>query len=167
MGACSMAANAQIWIGGTVGLDASKQKDINKTNVSVVFAPEFGYNINDKIAVAGALELSFNNSERKPVVYTLTPFARYTFAKAGIASFFADGGFCVGVESLKYGDGREPYGVVGFGVRPGVKVELNKHLAIEAKTGFLGYSYHGRNELHQFGFGVNNEKLSFGLVYEF
>lgn len=175
---CSMAANAQMWVGGSFGISAQKYKDYNKTYVNFGFAPEFGYKITDKFAIGGTLGFSASNMDyvdeddeiefSKPMSYTLTPFARYTFAKAGIATFFADGGFTVGTESVKdWEDDRNIYGIIGFGVRPGVSIELSKHFSIEAKTGFLGYRYSGMNKEHNFGFGVNNEDLEFGLVYEF
>lgn len=166
MCACSMAANAQMWVGGSFGLDVSKQKE-GDASVLFTLSPEFGYNITDKWAVAGALEIAASNAAGKPFVFAINPFARYSFARVGIANFFVDGGINFGLESTKVLNDRNCNGLVGFGVRPGVKLELNKHLALEAKTGYLGYRYRGSNETHTFGLGVNNEQLSFGLVYEF
>ena len=157
-----MAANAQMWVGGSLGLDMAKQKE-GDAYVQFTLSPEFGYNITDKWAIAGALEISTSNADGNPFVFAINPFARYSFARVGIANFFVDGGINFGLQTF---DG-DCYGLVGFGVRPGVKLELNKHLALEAKTGYLGYRYRGSNETHTFGLGVNNEQLSFGLVYEF
>lgn len=167
MCACSMAANAQMWVGGAFGLDVNKVKSSDDATVVFNLSPEFGYELNEKWAIAGALEIAASNGAGKPFVFGINPFARYSFARVGIANFFIDCGMTIGLESQKAYDERECNGVIGLGARPGVKVELNKHLALEAKTGYLGYRYHASNESHTFGMGVNNESLSFGLVYEF
>ncbi len=64
---------------------------------------EFGYSINDKwdIAIALEEEATFVGDYDINVV-SLEPYARFTFAKAGIASFFVDGGIGIGCEYVNY-----------------------------------------------------------------
>ena len=99
--------------------------------------------------------------------FSFSPFARYSFGRVGIANFFVDGGIQIGTQNFDEEFASIPSTTTfGIGIRPGVKVELNEHLALEAKTGYLGYR-HISDAASQFGLGVNHESLSFGLVYEF
>lgn len=167
MCACTMAANAQLWVGGSFGLNVNKIKGADKSSVMFTLSPEVGYDLNEKWAVAGALNIATSNEELKPFQFSLNPYARYKFAHVGIATFFADGGVTFGIESMKFADKRECYGLVGVGIRPGVSLEVNDHLSFEAKTGYLGYNFRDANKSHSFGMGLNTEALSFGLYYNF
>lgn len=164
---CSLAASAQVWVGGSVGLNFTKP-DGGDGITTLVIAPEVGYNLNEKWGIGVALEEAalFTKSDNGNA-FSLAPFARYSFARVGIANFFVDGGVQFGTQN--FDEAYQKMGSVttfGLGVRPGVKVELNEHLALEAKTGYLGFR-HISDTANQFGLGVNNENLSFGLVYEF
>lgn len=164
---CSMLANAQVWIGGSLGFNVTKPEN-GESITTLVIAPEVGYNFNEKWGFGVALEeAALFNETHNGNAFSIAPFGRFSFARVGIANFFIDGGILVGCqnfdEELRHTDSHTTFGI---GVRPGVKLELNHHLALEAKTGYLGYRYI-TDVAHQFGFGVNNEDLSLGLVYEF
>lgn len=163
----SMAASAQVWVGGSLGLSVTDPEG-GDAITTLVISPEVGYNFNKKWGLGVALEESalFTGSYNANAFY-FSPFGRYSFARAGIANFFIDGGLQVGCQNFDSSLSKtDTHTAFGFGFRPGVKVELNHHLALEAKTGFLGVRV-VTDVATQFGFGVNNEDLSFGLVYEF
>lgn len=167
MAGCSLAANAQVWMGGTLGLSITKPEG-GDAITSLVISPEIGYNFNKKWAFGVALEEeALFTADFNANAFYLTPFGRYSFGRVGIANFFIDGGFQVGYQNFDTNLSKtDSHTAFGFGFRPGVKIELNEHLALEAKTGFLGIRA-VTDVATQFGFGVNNEDLSFGVVYEF
>lgn len=164
----SFAASAQVWMGGSLGLDFTTPKG-GKTITSFSIAPEVGYTLNDKWDIAIALNESF-------VAYddvfansiSVEPYARFTFAKAGIASFFVDGGFGIGATELG-ADGN----ILGksttefyIGLRPGVKVALSEKVGLVAKLGFFGYEQ-VVDQYSSFGLNINNNALSFGMYWNF
>ena len=59
----SLTANAQAWIGGSLGFDYEKYKDVDaKTTFSI--APTVGYNLDEKLALGLELSLAFGNEGR-------------------------------------------------------------------------------------------------------
>ncbi|MBR5332847.1 MAG: porin family protein [Muribaculaceae bacterium] len=172
----AMAANAQSWVGGSFGLNFSTPKG-GETEISLAISPEYGYNFNDKWAIGIALEeeVSFVGDYDVNVV-TLEPFARYTFAKAGIASFFVDGGIGFGCEYTNYEGEMLDNSAWGFsiGFKPGVKLAVTENISLVAKLGFLGYKrfeapedYPGAYSYDSFGLGVDADALSFGMYWSF
>ena len=165
------AANAQLWMGGSVGAAFVK----NYSTFSI--APEVGYSFNEKWAVGLQLGFTTQNgvinadgttatvkkAEKSSTVFSFAPYARYTFAKTGIASFFLDGG--VGFSFYNNEGGSQ----IGIGVRPGVKLAASEKVDFVAKLGYLGYQWgnekHGKDS--QFGIGVNNTAVEFGVFYNF
>ncbi len=115
---CSFSANAQIWVGGSVGFskfDNESQNEglanSNNTPTRLYFGPKVGYDFNDKWAIALAFDYgsgdktntcNYSPSGNVYKSYTsshnflVTPFVRYTFAKSGIVSFYVDGGISIG-----------------------------------------------------------------------
>ena len=106
----SLSANAQVWLGGSLGFGHENVKDTSKETTFTI-APEVGYKLNDNWDIAIGLGFGFENYDPekgvqiKTTSISVNPYARYTFAKAGIASFFVDGGFNVGhvKEDIKNG----------------------------------------------------------------
>ena len=104
-------------------------------------------------------------------MFTIAPYARYTFAKTGIASFFVDGG--VYASFLTGGDDSYKGTVFGVGVRPGVKFAASEKVDVVAKLGYLGWK--GGNKDAQangyaksaFGINANNTNLELGILYNF
>ena len=164
----SFAASAQVWMGGSLGLDFTKP-DEGKTVTTFSIAPEVGYSLNDKWDVAIALNESF-------VAYddvfansiSVEPYARFTFAKAGIASFFVDGGFGIGATELDLDGGLLDDSTTEFyiGLRPGVKVALSEKVGLVAKLGFFGYQ-RVVDQYSNSGLNINNNSLSFGMYWNF
>ena len=127
-----------------------------------------GYKINDKWDVAVALNESFIAVDGEFYnTFTFEPYARYTFAKTGIASFFVDGGIGVGASGFEgddvFGDSRFNF-YLGF--RPGVNIALSQKVGMVAKLGFIGYEFVD-DAYHTFGINLNNSLLTFGMYYNF
>lgn len=164
---CTMAANAQVWLGGSLGFNLTCPEGGDDVT-TIVVAPEIGYNLSEKWGIGVALEETAILADGSNVnAFYITPFARYSFARVGIANFFVDGGIQVGTQNFNSDYAKtDSHTAFGLGIRPGVKVELNHHLALEAKTGYLGCRVI-TDVATQVGLGVNGEDLSFGLVYEF
>lgn len=175
----SLAANAQVYVGGQVGL--WRNSDANHTNFTLV--PEIGYKYSDKLDLGVQIGFThdYNGTDEgwanvKTNGVIVSPYARWSFVEYGPVSLFLDGTF--GVNSYKSKgevDGREVKGdsQVGWqiGVRPGVKVALAKNIDFVATAGFLGYrdaddNYSSFGE-DGFGFSVNATNLNFGMLYTF
>lgn len=161
--ATSICANAQVWMGGSLGFNINNSKASDVQTTSFEIAPTVGYTLSDKWDIA--LELAYRNvstdvkGSKSVDTFEIMPFARYTFAKSGIASFFVDGG--VGVGSTASDNT-----TFKVGLRPGVKVELSHKVELDAKLGWFGYD-NVENVGNNFGLNVNNEALSFGMTWKF
>lgn len=164
----SFAASAQVWMGGSLGLNFTTPKG-GETVTTFSIAPEIGYTLNNNWDIAIALNESF-------VAYddifansiSVEPYARFTFAKAGIASFFVDGGFGIGATEIGADGTKLNSAATEFyiGLRPGVKVALSEKVGLVAKLGFIGYEQ-VTNRYSSFGFNVNNNSLTFGMYWNF
>lgn len=155
---CSLTANAQFYVGGTLGYSSEKAHKNADAVSTFTIAPEVGYNLSDNLAVAVALGYTDNDGASE---FNLNPYARYTFAKSGVLSFFVDGG----LNFTSYEEGNS----FGIGVQPGVAYAASEKISIVAKTGGLGYVKKS-DELgggSVFGINANNQLLSFGVYYNF
>ena len=196
----SLAASAQIWVGGEVGFSAGKTSyDGNKLGAAATFnfIPEIGYSINDKFDVALAIGLSHANyngktyagtngfdagmTEFDPALYdnnrnafTLNPYVRYKFAKAGDFTFFVDGGF--NYTRIHYSNA--PFRQLpdqknatqwGLGFKPGIAYNLSDKVSLVAHVGELSYNFFKAKELknNAFNMGVNGNNISFGAYVSF
>lgn len=165
---CAISANAQIWAGGRLGFTATSGDSYNETETQFTIAPEVGYSINEKLDVAASVGLTLLNNrygtkDNNYTIFTVEPYARYTFAEAGIAKFFIDG--YVTFESYKP-KGDDATTAFGVGVRPGVKVELADNVNLVTTIGKLGY-YSVKDDYNQFGFNMNSQALTFGIYFNF
>ena len=147
----ALTAKAQLYVGG--GIAAS----FSRTCTASVF-PEVGYNLNDNMAVGGALGLHFGNGTS----LSIDPYFRYYFAELGPARFFADGhfNFTVGPKYTDEYDNVQTYTAWGIGIRPGVAFELSDRFSLVTHLAQIGY-YGGE-------FGINlNPGFVVGLIYNF
>jgi len=174
---CAISANAQIWAGGSVGFNVGKVGDGADNITKFEIAPEVGYNVSDNLAVA--LELGFtsqngafdaegypagaNKYNKSLTSFRVNPYARYTFAESGIAKFFVDGGMSFTTYNQDRGN------TIGFGVRPGVAIELSEKVSVVTKLGYVGYKFASEKagKGNVFGLGIDNTNLSFGIYYNF
>ena len=166
--------DAQVYIGGGIGLQSAKQND--NTNTTIKLMPEIGYNLND----SWALGIAFGYGENKTTVkvnnndvtskiknYTINPYARYTFAKFDKVNLFVDGGL-----EYNYSDRNDnTVKELAIGLKPGVAVTLNEKFSFVAHAGFLGWnnykSDNGGDAVNTFGFNLDGSDLSFGFYYNF
>lgn len=182
---CSLAASAQVYVGGQVGL--WRNTDANHTSFNL--APELGYKLSNQWDLG--LSIGFAHDYNKGLKlngFEVDPYVRYTVAKAGPVSFFLDGGFGFATAKAKKGDRKsDSYNMWQIGIKPGVKVSLSKKVDFIASMGFLGYrdnddvkvtgidaiddifedaspSVYGEKG---FGFDFSTSNLKFGLIYNF
>lgn len=182
---CSLAASAQAYVGGQVGL--WRNTDANHTSFNL--APELGYKLSNQWDLG--LSIGFAHDYNKGLKlngFEVDPYVRYTVAKAGPVSFFLDGGFGFATAKAKKGDRKsDSYNMWQIGIKPGVKVSLSKKVDFIASMGFLGYrdnddvkvtgidaidyifkdaspSVYGEKG---FGFDFKTSNLKFGLIYNF
>lgn len=202
------AANAQTWVGGSLGFEYGKTDDLPKMEFSIT--PTIGYDLNDKWAIG--LDLSFSHSNQETLLnssqpyshfekdhsnaFAITPFVRYTFAKAGIVAFFVDGLVEYSYRNSKYeqyatyslDDWAIPQhkeeqkyinGYFRVGFRPGVSFDLGKHFLLVSNIGTLSYRHqihkrfdNGQTETSEeakgdvFGLKLANS-LNVGMIYKF
>ncbi len=166
----TLSANAQVWVGGALGFNYENTKDVKKVT-SFNIAPEVGYNLDENWAIA--LSLDFGYANHKPEIgdsygvtdFTVAPYVRYTFARAGVANFFLDGGFGIGTSKVEDQDANTNWHI---GIRPGVAFNITDHVSFVGTTGFLGYRHQdAAHDINSFGFNANNQLLSVGFYYTF
>lgn len=182
---CSLAASAQVYVGGQVGL--WRNTDDNHTSFNL--APELGYKLSNQWDLGLSIGFAHNYYDGTKVNgFQVDPYVRYTVAKAGPVSFFLDGGFGFATAKAKKGDRKsDSYNMWQIGIKPGVKVSLSKKVDFIASMGFLGYrdnddvkvtgidaiddifedaspSVYGEKG---FGFDFKTSNLKFGLIYNF
>lgn len=192
---CALTANAQMWVGGSIGFSHTDSDNKNSKSSSTTFniAPTIGYQLNDKWEVGAELAYSHSASDASNSVvsdkgntFVIEPFARYNFLKAGIVTFFVDGG--VGLDLGKSKSVNE-YTVTGgmktiettttqtalnVGFRPGIKFAVSDCVELESHLGFIGYRHSNVKpdsgsgmKTNIFGMDVSGTGLSFGMIFKF
>lgn len=166
----ALAANAQVWVGGSLGASTSKVTndghELYKKN-AVKVAPTIGYTYNDDWDFA--LDLIYEHADGKGTnsnAFGFAPYARYKFVKAGAFKAFVEGGFSY-----------ENTHVSGFDknvndweifIRPGVSYDLSKKVTIDAKLGALNYQFEKQGDLKTNTFGLDlHSDVQFGVYYNF
>jgi len=168
----SVAASAQLYVGGTVGLNRNTSDNVTDFTI----APEIGYNYNSNWAFATGIGYTYKyDSGLKSNVFQVNPYARYTYFRTGnnLVSFFLDGGVDLGIGKVSYEDDHSKTAVIfGIGVKPGVSFNVTDNFSLVAHFGFLGY--YGGNHAAQdagnperFGFDFSSSNLDFGFYYTF
>lgn len=159
----TLSANAQVWLGGEVG--AWRNSKINETTFTI--APSVGYNLSDTWAIGMGLGYEhFYHRGLETNAISVSPFARYKFAKLGPVLLFVDGGFDFTTIKPKEGKAANQWGI---GIKPGLAVGLTEKLSFVSHLGFLGYrDCNDYMDPDNTGFGFNlGGDLTFGIVYNF
>lgn len=186
----SLAANAQLYVGGEVG--AWRNSDDNHTTFNL--KPEIGYQLSDKwdLGIGIGFNHDYKGTSEAPDGTTLlkhkvnsfdvNPYARWSFVKFGPVRMFLD--ITAGVNTYKVketvynpvtkksttetGDAQVGWRI---GVEPGIAVGLCKNLDFIAHVGFLGYRDADDDKCSYgetgFGFDLSSNNLNFGFVYKF
>lgn len=158
----AFSVKAQVYVGGAVSF---WHDDDDFESTSFTIAPEVGYNFNEKWAIGGSLEFTYNKVEdAKTTGFAIAPYARYSYYENKIVRLFLDGGFGVSTYKIEDNDA-----VTGFeiGLKPGIAIKLNDKFSLVAKCGFLGYREDYMLGKNGAGLALTSEDLSFGFHYEF
>lgn len=167
----ALAANAQVWVGGSIGAGTSKttadgMKDV-KTN-KVTIAPTIGYTLDENWDIAAEISCKHEdeNGGASSNTFGFAPYARYKYFKIGKFAAFADGGFSY---ANKHTCGAsESENIWGIGIAPGVSYDLNNKISIDARLGGIGWEFskYGDVKTNTFGFNLDNE-LKLGIYFKF
>ncbi len=178
----SLSANAQVWVGGEVGYSHQRTTnngtEISKAN-NVSLLPEIGYKLSDKFDVAltigcahgenGANMLGYDvpGNYEYANAFVLNPYLRYTFAKAGDFSFFADGGFSY-LNAHVCGDDNSA-NIWQIAIKPGIAYSLSEKVSLVAHIGGIAYSFAKYDDYKNNGFdlGVKGNNITFGAYVSF
>jgi len=167
----AMSVNAQVYVGGSLGIDAwSSQKNAgDRSETTFTILPEVGYNLNDEWAVGTVIGyvsdkwVGVNGISES--AFTFNPYARYTYLKAGKVSLFVDGG--VDFTTASKADWNE----LAIGLKPGLAVSLSDNISFVSHLGFIGYDVLNPdgddNNTSKFGLDLNGNNLTFGLYFNF
>lgn len=166
----SLTANAQVWVGGELGLGTSKTtvngNEAAKSNYALI-VPEVGYKINDNWDVA--VKIGYRHTDVKGGASTnsfeLAPYARYTFVKSGDFTAFLDGGFSysnINTKPNKTNDWK-------IFITPGISYAISEKVGLVAHVGELAYSFtkQGDVKTNAFGLDLDSEIFSFGAYVNF
>ncbi len=155
----TMLASAQFYVGGGISYCKTEIKNVEASEFT--FTPEMGYVINSNWAVGAVLDIDWVKDTSTTIA--VSPYARYTFLRAGNFSFFADGVLQIGSIDPKEGDSQFCWGI---GVKPGIDYSLTEHFSITAHIGWLGH-----NNYKDYGetttIAIDSNDLSFSLSYNF
>lgn len=155
----TMVASAQFYVGGGLSFSNDKIGDVDETKITVL--PEIGYTINQNWTAGATLGVSW--TEDVSTSFSVSPYARYTFANVGKFSFFADAVLELGYIDVENADGEFCWGI---GIRPGIGYKLTDKFSICAHVGWLGHE-----DLGDIGestaISIDGTDLSFSLYYSF
>ena len=168
--------SAQIYVGGSVAVNSfSSQKFAgDRSETAFKFMPEVGYNLNEEWAIGCALgyESDKFNMINDPSgnfasesAFSINPYARYTYLKAGKVNLFVDGG--VEFTSASKADWTR----LAFGVKPGLAVNLTDQISFVSHLGFIGFDQINPdgddNNTTKVGVDLSGANLTFGLYFNF
>ncbi|MBR0046820.1 MAG: porin family protein [Bacteroidaceae bacterium] len=178
----TLTANAQLWVGGEVGYNHSRttehKHELSKSN-NFVLLPEVGYKLNDKFDVAVKIGYAHGENGNDMLgfdipgnydyanAFILNPYVRYTFAKAGDFSFFADGGFSY-MNGHVCGD-ENSINAWQIAIKPGISYAISEKVGLVAHVGGIGYSY-AKYDIYKtngFDLGVSGNNITFGAYVNF
>lgn len=186
----AIAANAQVWMGGSFGFNVSKDNPGDKPVYLYSIAPEIGYSIAPRWDVA--VGLGYAGSYSKDVTtlpilgdittiyseseFSVEPYVRYTIFDLGKVGFFVDCG-------VKYTTGKETTTANGemvpgypekstcffAGLQPGIKYAASDKITFAARIGSLGYNKTSNKfgESSIYGVNVANSAFTLGFWWAF
>lgn len=188
----AMTANAQVWIGGNIGFNTTtntvKVGDVSTDNSAQNFeiAPEVGYNLGDNWAIA--LKIGYAHTAEKTLgidnykvsgranSFSINPYVRYTFVKAGNFSAFVDGGVALASTHINgTSDYLENPFAISVGINPGIAYAVSNKVTLVAHIGDLSYSNISVKTKSDVPVKVSSSKfninlinsISFGAYYNF
>lgn len=160
----AISANAQVYVGGGFGV-ASTSVDGGDDVTTYKFVPEVGYAFNNEWAAGVAF--GWEGADKGEKIVSVNPYVRWTFVRSGIVSAFVDGSF---EYAHYYGEGNDADGIA-LGLKPGLAVNMTKHLSFVTHVGFLGWQHAKNNntdvKTDSWGLDFDGRNIIFGLYYSF
>lgn len=149
----SVAMNAQIYVGGSINFEN------DDVSTSLTLSPEVGYKLNEKFAIGGVLDFEVTDfKEFKSFTLDVSPYARYTFLKAGNFSLFADA-----TVEFTYDADASDFTFGGVYIKPGAAFAINEQFTLAAHMGMIGYE----DTSSTFMINPKSTNLLFSLYYNF
>ena len=152
-------AQAQVWIGGSLGAR------LGKDTQSFTIAPDVGYCIpNTPFSIACAVEYAGSLIEGEAYTHSLTvsPYFRYDICELSERfSLFMD--LASDIDALEFNS-------FDIGLAPGISFNLTEHWSSEFSFAFLGYEWRreaGESPEHHFALDFAAVAPSFGIYYNF
>lgn len=162
--AMTISANAQVFIGGTAGLNfnggdttVSSIKTDNPSTASFSIAPNVGYYFADNFLAGGRVSFSYNKAVTPGLlqdtkVYTynwmIEPYARYRFLELNKFGVWSECNAYFGRKTgnTKVGSTKSDANPVcswGINVLPVLTYTINDHLCLETSLNAFGFGYKG------------------------
>ena len=173
----AVAANAQVYVGGNVGIASSKIGDADAVTTYKVL-PEIGYNINQNWAIGTTAGWGKGNPvkiedepQKTQNYFTVEPYVRYTFVRSKYINAFVDGGF--GYTHFHHAHGAAAsVNAWSVGVKPGISVNLSPKVSFVAHVGFAGWKsakadVDGAKSSDAWGVDLDGNNVTFGVYYNF
>ena len=173
----AVAANAQVYVGGNVGIASSKIGDADAVTTYKVL-PEIGYNINQNWAIGTTAGWGKGNPvkiedepQKTQNYFTVEPYVRYTFVRSKYINAFVDGGF--GYTHFNHAHGAAAsVNAWSVGVKPGISVNLSPKVSFIAHVGFAGWKsakadVDGAKSSDAWGVDLDGNNVTFGVYYNF
>lgn len=181
----TVSANAQLYVGGRLGLDVDGNKSENAAykqnscNLNFNLSPEVGYYLSDKLAVGGYLNIttSFRSSEylsnieiegvdvpdidgnSTSIGWSIEPYVKYKFWGIGKFGIWGQADVYIGTG----GDvSAVPFVNYGFAVLPVLTYDFNEHFTLDAYIDCVSLRYDGSCQVDKKN-DVKNTRNSFGL----
>jgi hypothetical protein len=187
VGASAQSENQEkkFWVGGSFSL--SGQEAETNTLKTFEFSPEFGYNLNNRWALALGLNYGYakteqSNNTTKINTFGFSPFARYTALRWKAISLFVDGGlrFATGYSETTSGHSTlsesDTFGIGAF-VDPGISVNLCKGFSLVGRANLFNFAYQSEKEnatdseksawTSSLNSPFNAENVTFGFEFKF
>ncbi len=173
--AVAVSMPAKIWIGGSLSINTSNTSlgsyNLDANN-SIEVSPEIGYVLSGKWALGLRIGYAhYDNAETTMIdqtvagqsnQFSVSPFVRYTFHRAGSFSFYADGS--VDYLSTSKSGYDSNMNTLGAAVCPGMNYAINDRLGLTAHLGSLGYQHSWMKDR---GIKLKNDAFNFNIFGSF
>lgn len=141
----TLTANAQYYVGGTLGFSNDKTNNGNTKVTSFTVMPEFGLALNDQLGL-GILFGATSETTKvtgyddvKETTWSVNPYLRYQALEIGKVNVFVDGGVYFRSTSK---DNYKAGMALGLNVAPGISYKLSDSFSIVAKANnLLSFGY--------------------------
>ena len=169
---CMATVQAQIYVGGSLGLSCVNVKVAGESNTAQMYSitPEIGYQINPYFAIGAQVGASYINLANDAIddddmhVFSASPYLRTTFARMNSVSFFADTAVNYTHTETGMHVKSDAWGVA---LCPGLMVDVKDNFHIVARTALFQYNQTGKAvKVKTTGFSLNTD-ASLGVLFTF